>query len=262
MTFAGQVVAITGAAGGIGQALCRHFAAEGAAIAALDKSAAVEGLALDLRSSNIKASARIADVGAADDVDRAFAELAAELGTIDILINNAGFSEHPTFAHTDPKAWRDDVNGNLNGAYNCAYAVLPAMNEKRRGSIIAIGSVNGLSALGDPAYSAAKAGMISLTRSLALEYGRFGIRSNIVLPGTVRTPLWERKAKAMSPEVLARLVRWYPLGRIVEPEDVARVVAFLASDAASAVSGVALPVDCGLTAGNIVMARELTLQDF
>jgi NAD(P)-dependent dehydrogenase (short-subunit alcohol dehydrogenase family) len=103
--------------------------------------------------------------------------------------------------------------------------------------------------------------MISLTRSLAVEYGSYGIRANIVLPGTVRTPLWERKA-SNSPEVLARLERWYPLGRIVEPEDVARVVAFLASDAAAAITGVALPVDCGLTAGNIVMTRELTLQDF
>src|SRR5439155_10098776 len=188
---------------------------------------------------------------------RAFIALTAALGTTDILINNAGFSEHPSFAHTDPKGWQHDVNGNLNGAYNCAYAVIPGMKEKRRGSIIAIGSVNGLSALGDPAYSAAKAGMISLTRSLAAEYGHYGIRSNVVLPGTVRTPLWERKAKQKNPEVLERLVRWYPLGRIVEPEDVARVVAFLASDAARAITGAALPVDCGLTAGNIVMAREL-----
>jgi len=195
-------------------------------------------------------------------VARTFTALTAALGTTDILINNAGFSEHPSFARTDPKGWQHDVNGNLNGAYNCAYAVIPGMKEKRRGSIIAIGSVNGLSALGDPAYSAAKAGMISLTRSLAAEYGHYGIRSNIVLPGTVRTPLWERKAKQKNPEVLERLVRWYPLGRIVEPEDVARVVAFLASDAASAVTGVALPVDCGLMAGNIVMTRELTLQDF
>jgi len=103
--------------------------------------------------------------------------------------------------------------------------------------------------------------MISLTRSLAVEYGRFGIRVNIVLPGTVRAPLWERRAQK-DPNVLATLARWYPLGRIVEPMDVARAVGFLASDAASAITGAALPVDCGLSAGNIVMARELTLEDF
>jgi NAD(P)-dependent dehydrogenase (short-subunit alcohol dehydrogenase family) len=203
----------------------------------------------------------IADVGDRTAVADAFKQIAAVLGPVDILINNAGFSEHPTFASTDPAAWQHDVNGNLNGAYYCAYAVVPGMKAKGAGSIIAIGSVNGLGALGDPAYSAAKAGMISLTRSLALEYGPFGIRANAVLPGTVRTPLWERRA-AREPEVLAKLIRWYPLGRIVEPVDVARATAFLASDAAAAITGVALPVDCGLSAGNIVMARELTLEDF
>ena len=135
------------------------------------------------------------------------------------------------------------------------------MINKRRGAIVNVGSVNGLAALGDPAYSAAKAGMISMTRSLALEYGRFGIRVNIVLPGTVRTPLWDERA-AKDPKVLSTLARWYPLARIVEPIDVARAIGFLASDNAAAITGAALPVDCGLSAGNIVMARELTLEDF
>ena len=103
--------------------------------------------------------------------------------------------------------------------------------------------------------------MISLTRSLAQEYGRHGVRANIVLPGTVRTPAWQRRA-SKDPKVLETLKRWYPLGRIVEPIDVARAVAFLASDAASAITGVALPVDCGLMSGNMVMAGELTLEDF
>ncbi len=227
----------------------------------IDKDAKVESFAEELRKQGSKTASAVADVGDSDAVAAAFEDLAVRLGPIDILVNNAGFSEHPTFADTDPAAWRQDVNGNLNGAYYCAHAVAPAMQAKASGSIIAVGSVNGLSALGDPAYSAAKAGMISLTRSLALEYGRFGIRANIVLPGTVRTPLWERRA-AHDPQVLARLVRWYPLGRIVDPIDVANAVGFLASDAAAAITGAALPVDCGLSAGNIVMARELTLQDF
>lgn len=261
MSFKGKVVAVTGAAGGIGQAVCRYFAAEGAAIAAIDKNASVKSFASELQQEGVKVAHAAADIGDAEAVKKAFAQLGAELGPVDILINNAGFSDHPTLVRTDPKGWQADMNGNLNGAYNCAHAVLPGMQRKRSGSIIAVGSVNGLSALGDPAYSAAKAGMISLTKSLALEYGRYGIRSNIVLPATVRTPLWDNRAKK-NPEVLAQLVRWYPLGRIVEPIDVARVIGFLASDAAAAITGAALPVDCGLTAGNIVMARELTLEDF
>ncbi|WP_119390080.1 SDR family oxidoreductase [Taklimakanibacter lacteus] len=261
MSFKGKVVAVTGAAGGIGQAVCRYFAGEGAAIAAIDKKDSVASFAAELRREGTKIAHATADIGDAGTIAKAFAHLAGELGAVDILINNAGFSDHPTLARTDPAGWQADMNGNLNGAYNCAHAVLPAMQEKRQGSIIAVGSVNGLSALGDPAYSAAKAGMISLTRSLALEYGRFGIRSNIVLPATVRTPLWDKRAKK-NPEVLATLMRWYPLGRIVEPIDVARVIGFLASEAAGAITGAAIPVDCGLTAGNIVMARELTLEPF
>lgn len=259
--FANKVVAITGAAGGIGQALCRHFADEGAALGALDKSAAVVDFAAGLGAQDVKAQGIVADISNPEAVSAAFADLVGRLGAIDILVNNAGFSNHSTFARTDPAGWRHDVEGNLNGAYYCAHAVIDGMIAKGGGSIVCVGSVNGLGALGDPAYSAAKAGMISLTRSLAVEYGRHGVRANIVLPGTVRTPLWERRA-ARDPKVLATLTRWYPLGRIVEPVDVARVVAFLASDAAAAVTGVALPVDCGLSAGNIVMARELTLEDF
>lgn len=256
MMFKDKVVAITGAAGGIGQSLCRYFAAEGATIAAIDRSPALVEFA-----SGLGIAHAIADVGEADAVADAFKALAGVLGPVDILVNNAGFSEHPTFARTDPAGWAYDVNGNLNGAYYCAHAVIEGMKAKGGGSIVAIGSVNGLSGFGDPAYSAAKAGMISLTRSLAMEYGRFGIRANIVLPGTVRTPLWERKAGKDS-TVLDTLRKWYPLGRIVEPIDVARAVGFLASDSAAAITGASLVVDCGLTAGNIVMTRELTLENF
>ena len=256
MSFKGKTVAITGAAGGIGQSLCRHFASEGAIIAAIDKSPAVAAFAAELAASGASVSHAVADVGNTGEVTDAF----AKIGAVDILVNNAGFSEHPTFAKTDPDAWAYDVNGNLNGAYNCAHAVIAGMKARGGGSIIAIGSVNGLMGFGDPAYSAAKAGLISLTKSLAMELGRYNIRANIVLPGTVRTPLWERKAGA-DPTTLETLRKWYPLGRIVEPIDVARAVAFLASDAASAITGTSLVVDCGLTAGNIVMTRELTLND-
>ena len=261
MSFAGKVVAITGAAGGIGRELCRHFAGEGAAIAALDKSNTVEEVAAELRREGVTVESAVVDIGDIESVASVFSELARALGPVDILVNNAGVSGNPSLERTSPEGWREDVNTNLNGAYYCAHAVLPAMQVRRAGSIVNIGSVNGLSALGDAAYSAGKAGMISLTKSLAVEYGRYGIRVNIVCPATVRTPIWDERA-SRNPEVLEQLKRWYPLGRIVEPIEVMRAVAFLASDAASAITGVVLPVDCGLTAGNIVMARELTLEDF
>ncbi len=254
---AGQTIAITGAAGGIGQWLCRFFGQEGATIAALDRNDKVNALVDTLGRDGIKVIPAVADISDAEAVAAAF----AKFGDVHVLINNAGVSRFPTYAKTTPDDWRADMDANLNGAFACAKAVLPQMVERRSGNIVNVGSVNGLHALGDPAYSAAKAGMISMTKSLALEYGRYGIRCNIVLPGTVRTPIWDER-KAKDPNVLKTLERWYPLGRIVEPDEVARVISFLASDLASAVTGAAIPVDCGLMAGNIVMARQLTVEDF
>ena len=255
--FAGKTIAITGAAGGIGQWLCRFFGEEGATIAALDRNDKVHALAETLGRDGIVVKPAVADIADAAAVAAAF----KSFGEVHVLVNNAGISRHATFAKTDPAGWDEDMAANAGGAYACAHAVLPQMVERRSGNIVNVGSVNGVAALGDPAYSASKAAMISLTRSLAQEYGRYSIRANIVLPGTVRTPIWDER-KAKDPNVLKTLERWYPLGRIVEPYEVARVIAFLASDAASAVTGAAIPVDCGLTSGNIVMTRELTLEDF
>ncbi|MEO8667712.1 MAG: SDR family oxidoreductase [Bauldia sp.] len=261
MEFKGKVVAITGAAGGIGQALSRWFGGQGACIAAIDKSETVRDFARALAGEGINADSAVLDHADDAAVAAAFRKFDASLGPTDILVNNAGFSGVPTLEVTSPADFRRLVEGNASGAFYCAHAVLPAMKTRKSGVIINIGSVNGFSALGDPAYSVGKAGLFALTQALAMEYGRFGIRANMVAPGTVRTPIWEERM-ARNPEVLERLKRWYPLRRVVEPVDVARAVGFLASDAAAAITGVVLPVDCGLSAGNIVMARELTLEDF
>lgn len=259
--FAKKNIAITGAAGGIGQELSRHFGNLGATIFAIDKNEAVLDFTKKLTSGGISAIPLVCDIGDANAVQRGFSEFINKHGDIDVLVNNAGFSAHPTIDKTNPEEWAYDINGNLNGAYNCVHAVLPGMKKKKSSAIITVGSVNGLSSLGDPAYSAAKAALISMTKAIAMENGRYGIRANIVLPGTVRTPLWNQRA-AKDPKVLETLVKWYPLARIAEPSDVANAVAFLSSGAASAITGIELPVDCGLTAGNVVMSRELTLENF
>jgi NAD(P)-dependent dehydrogenase (short-subunit alcohol dehydrogenase family) len=259
--FQGKVVAITGASGGIGRELCRYFGNEGAKIAAFDRSDALTAFAGELRGTGIAIEPAVVDISDATGVESAFQRASAVLGPIEILINNAGATKHPSLEGTSPEAFAGEIQINLIGAYNCTYAVLPAMRARGAGTIVNIGSVNGLSALGDAAYSAGKAGLISLTRALALEFGRYNIRTNVVCPGTVRTPIWDERI-ARNPEVLTQLERWYPLRRIAEPIEVVRAVAFLASDRASAITGAVLPVDCGLTAGNIVMARELSLEDF
>lgn len=255
-----RCVAVTGAAGGIGGHICRLFADAGATLALIDRKPEVESFAEELRGRGIEVSAAVADIADASAVEEAFEELQHLLGPMDTLVNNAGFSYQPTFTKTSAEGWADHISGNLNGAYYCAKAVLPGMIELGRGAIVTIASVNGIAALGDPAYSAAKSGLLALTRSLAQEYGRYGIRANAVLPGTVRSPIWDQRQRKQ-PEVLARLERWYPLGRIVEPGEVASAVAFLVSDSASAITGALIPVDCGLSSGNIIMTRELTLED-
>ena len=259
--FSGKTILITGAAGGIGREMARHFGGLGGRIAALDKNPAVKDFAAELTSAGISAAAAVADIASNAAVETAIADLREQIGPIDVLINNAGFSEASNLEATLPATWQAAIDGNLNGAYFCSRLAVEDMKAAGGGAIVSISSVNGLAALGDPAYSAAKAGLISHVKALAMEYGRFGIRANAICPGTVRTPIWAERVER-DPEILANLVKWYPLRRVAEPIDIAKAAAFLASDDAAAISGAVLPVDCGLTAGNIVMSRELTLADF
>jgi len=259
MDFTGKVVLITGAAGGIGQALSREFGTRGAAIAALDRADTVHAFSETLGAEGIRAAAAEADIGDAEAVAAAVSALRSALGPVAVLVNNAGYSSRATLAMSDPASWADDVNLNLNGAYNVTHACIDDLRSAR-GAIVNISSVNGLAGYGDPAYSAAKAGLINYTKSLAMEYGPDGVRANVICPGTVRTPIWEHRI-ARNPKVLEDLTRWYALGRVAEPEDVARAALFLASDLAAGITGVTLPVDCGLTAANIEMTRALTLED-
>lgn len=259
--FSGKTVLITGAAGGIGQVLCRHFAAHNAAVIALDRDEKVHELAEDLRNQSACAEAVTADISDQNQVNEAIRQGADVLGPVDILINNAAIAIAGNLALTTAENWRQDIEVDLNGAYYCTAAVLPAMQERANGAIVAISSVNALTTLGNPAYSAAKAGLISFSKSIAVEYGRFGIRANVVCPGTVQTPVWKERV-AKQPEIFENLKKWYPLGRIAEPIDIAKAVAFLASDDARVITGSVLNVDAGLMAGNAIMAAELTLEEF
>ena len=259
--FSGKTVLITGAAGGIGQVLCRHFAEQNAAVIALDQTEQVLELAEDLRNMGACADAVIADISDQDQVNNAVQQGIEALGSVDILINNAAIAIAGNLALTNGENWRRDIDVDLNGTYYCVNAVIPGMQAKNAGAIVTISSVNALATLGNPAYSAAKAGLISFSKSIAVEYGRYGIRANVVCPGTVQTPVWKERV-AKQPEIFENLKKWYPLGRIAEPIDIAKAVAFLASDDARVISGSVLNVDAGLMAGNAIMAAELTLEEF
>lgn len=256
-----RTLLITGACGGIGQVLC-HELAEGNRILALDREAeGVEALVSGLRALGYRAEACVADVTDGAAVQAAVAAAVERAGPVDVLVNNAGGAAALCLAKTSREDWAADLELNLSGPFHCVEAVRPSMIERGQGVILNVGSVNGVLALGHPAYSAAKAGLIHYTKSLALEFGRFGLRANVILPGTVRTQAWAERV-ARHPEIFEGLKKWYPLERVVEPQDLARAVEFLASPWAAAITGAVLPVDCGLLAGNRVMAGELTLEAF
>jgi NAD(P)-dependent dehydrogenase (short-subunit alcohol dehydrogenase family) len=257
-----RIVLITGAAGGIGRKLVKRFFLLGDTVFAQDLSeTGLDEVVADCSDRPSRVHKVVADITNAAALSEALNTVVATHGTVDVLIANAGGASSPTVRQTTIDSWRHDVDLNLNGTMHTVHAVLQGMIAKGKGNIVAIGSVNAILALGHPAYSAAKAGLISYVKSLAAEFGRAGIRANIILPGTVRTPTWRERLNR-NPAVFDQLIKWYPLGRIVEPDDIAEAAIFLASDAAAAITGVALPVDCGLLAANRLMASELTLEDF
>jgi meso-butanediol dehydrogenase/(S,S)-butanediol dehydrogenase/diacetyl reductase len=255
MRFAEQVVLITGAGSGIGRATAGLFAAEGAQVVVLDidgdraaeTAEALDGaVALTLDIRDLAAAAIVVD------------QVQADFGRVDVLVNNAmRISAGELDERDDDADMLDELDVDLLGAFRMIRVCLPAMRRQRRGAIVNVASVNGLAYFGNDVYSAAKAGLVSLTRSVAARHGRDGIRCNAVAPGTIATPTWTARARA-EPGFLERMGSYYPLGRVGQPEEVADAIAFLASDQASWITGVTLPVDGGLMTGQVAMAQDLT----
>jgi NAD(P)-dependent dehydrogenase (short-subunit alcohol dehydrogenase family) len=257
LRFNDKVVVITGAGSGIGRVMAHRFADEGAKVAVVDwMDDSAQAVVAEIAKTGGRAAAIKADVSSGKDVDSMVAEVTSQLGPVDVLINNAAIADGDDVLQIDDVTWDRDVAVVLRSVFLCSKAVLPSMIERRGGAIVNIASVNGISALGNEAYSAAKAGVINLTQGIAVRYGGHGIRCNAIAPGTIRTPIWEKRI-AKDPAVFQRLVRWYPLGRVGEPEDVTNAAMFLASDEASWITGTVLRVDGGLLAGSLRMTREL-----
>ncbi|RST18839.1 SDR family oxidoreductase [Streptomyces sp. WAC05374] len=250
--FDGYGAVVTGAARGIGEATARRLGSEGARVLVVDID---EGLAHEVAATIPEAAAYGCDVGDPAAVGAAVAYAAETFGRLDVLVNNA-FARTPDAARFEDETdevWQRSLDVTLVGALRCARAALPHLAASGRGAIVNIGSVNAEQAFGGHAYSAAKAGLTSLTRTLAAEAAPRGVRVNQVNPGTIRTRAWEGREREL--EALADRV--YPLGRVGEPEDIAAAVAFLASPDASWVTGTTLRVDGGLMAVNTGFARAL-----
>jgi NAD(P)-dependent dehydrogenase (short-subunit alcohol dehydrogenase family) len=257
MRFQSRVAIITGSGSGLGRVLAHRFAAEGAAVVVADVvEQRATTVADEISGAGGSSLAQTTDVTNAADVEAMVGAAREAFGSVEILVNNAAKATDADFLDVSEEAWDEDVAIALKGSFLCSQAVLGDMTENRSGVILNISSVNALAYFGNEAYSAAKAGILNLTRSLAVRYGPFGVRVNAIAPGTLRTPAWEQR-RQKDPDVFDRVAKWYPLGRIGEPEDVAGAALFLASDEAAWISGTVLPIDGGLTAGNMEMAREI-----
>lgn len=250
MKLAERVALITGAGSGIGRGSALMFAREGAsvAVADIDEESAAETVR-QIESNGGKAIAIRADVSIPGDVQAMVDTTLSRLGTVDILYNNAATEGPICFAAQISVEQFDYVmDVNVRGTWLGMKYALPIMMEKRGGVILNVSSLAGLRATpGGAAYCASKFGVIALTQAIAIEYGKYNIRANCIVPGWIETPMVHRLFGAVLPQ---SSVTAAPLRRIGQPEDVARAAVFLASDDANYITGTVFPVDGGINAGD------------
>ena len=256
-SFDGKAVLVTGAAMGLGAAIATAFAADGAAVGLLDVDEdALAGTVASITRAGGRAVPIVGDVSRAEAAERAIGTVVSEFGGLDVLVNNAGvvrYGELPRFSEED---WDYVLDVNLKGMYQTSRLAIPEMRKRGKGAIVNVASVQAYwSHQGAVAYSASKGGIVAFTRALALDHAHEGIRVNAVAPGTVLTPMVRDAAQRSNPEdpdaALAQFARSHPIGRLIQPEEVASVILFLAGDQAGVVTGITMPVDGGLMAGNV-----------
>ncbi|MFX1542964.1 MAG: SDR family NAD(P)-dependent oxidoreductase [Promethearchaeota archaeon] len=244
-----RIAVITGVSAGIGRASALLFAEEGATVVGADIDEIQGGeVEAAIREAGGMAHFVKADVSRQEDVVKVFAKT-NELGGVDVLFNNAGVEVVKSLQDTTEEEWDRSVSVNLKSVYLCIKHALPQMEKKGKGVIINNSSAAGLVGSFSPSYSAAKGGIISLTKALAVDLGSSNVRVNCICPGAIETPMLERVIKMQGDpkEVRSRRLKNYPVGRFGTSEEVAYTALFLASDESSFITGAVLPVDGGFT---------------
>ena len=249
MRFDGKVIFVTGGALGIGQTSCEIFAERGASVSIVDwDEAAGQKLAVELEQAGHPVMFHKVNVANFEEVQNAADSTAAAFGSIDSLVVSAGIQRYGTAVSTDEAQWDEVMGVNLKGAWNAARACIPHI-QKQGGSIVNVSSVQALASQQNVlAYTASKHGLIGLTRSMAMDFAKDGIRANAVCPGTVDTPMlkWAASLDPDPQSVYDACNAMHPLGRIAQPREIGEVVAFLAHENSSFVTGAVWTVDGGL----------------
>ncbi|MFT3804332.1 MAG: SDR family oxidoreductase [Burkholderiaceae bacterium] len=245
-----RVVVVTGAAGGIGSALCRRLAREGAVVAALDLQPAVQAVVDEIVAAGGRAQAWVVDIVDHQFVHRTIADIESTLGPIGALVNNAGWDKAARFLDTEPDLWEKIIAINLTGPLNLLHAVGRSMSGRGKGRIVNVASDAGrVGSSGESVYSACKGGLIAFSKTLARELARARINVNVVCPGPTDTALFRDFAGEGSAgdRLRSALEKAIPFGRLGQPEDVVGAICFLISDDAAFITGQVVSVSGGLT---------------
>jgi NAD(P)-dependent dehydrogenase (short-subunit alcohol dehydrogenase family) len=257
----GKTVVITGSGRSIGREMAIRIAAEGASVALLEINREnLEEVRSTIAAAGGDVRAYEIDLGSESQITETILKVEKDFGKIDCLINNAMVHEAEDLLNTTLEVWNKSIQITLTAAFLCIRQVLPAMIKRKNGSIINIGTVNAKAMIGSDSYSAAKAGVHALTRTVAVRYGVDGIRCNTIVPGTIATAAWQERVDR-NPNVFEDLKPWYPLGRVGTPKDIADAAIFLISEDSQWISGSELVVDGGLLAGYAPMFRTVEGSD-